>query len=82
MHACKIPRLNILKMQLYFRNMKYCQDYCHSNTPTQQFLIMRSIFLNNCENNEKISSFNDEILNFLNVYGPYVIMGSVNFSTV
>ena len=37
------PRLNISKMQLYFRNMKYSQDCCHINTPTRQFLIMRSI---------------------------------------
>ena len=83
MHAFKTSRLNISKMQLYFWNMKYSQDCCHSNTPTRQFLIMRSIFfLNNCENNERISSFNEKILNFLNVCGPYVIMRSVNFGTV
>ena len=38
--------------------------------------------LNNCENNERITRFNDKILNFLNVCGPYVIMRSVNFGTV
>ena len=30
----------------------------------------------------RIASFNDKILNFLNVCGPYVIMRSVNFRTV
>ena len=40
------------------------------------------IFLNNCENNERITSLNEKILNFLNVCGPYVIMRSVNFGTV
>ena len=43
---------------------------------------MRSIFLNNSENNERITSFNVKILNFLNVCGPYLIMRSVNFDTV
>ena len=43
-HACmQTPRLNVSKMQLYFPNMKYCQDWCRQ-TPTRQLLIMRSIF--------------------------------------
>ena len=73
MHAK--PLASISKIQLYFRNMKYSEDCCHSNTPTRQFS-------NNCENNERITSFNEKILNFLNVCGPYVIMRSVNFGTV
>ena len=86
MHACKTARPNISKMQLYFRNMKYSQDCCHSNMPILQHctaVVNKGIlyFLNNCENNERISSFNEKIPNFLNVCGPYVIMRSVKFGT-
>ena len=83
-HACmQNPSPHISKMQLYFRNMKYSQDCRHSCTPTRQFLIMRFIFfLNNCENNERITIFNEKILDFLNICGLYVIMRSVNFGTV
>ena len=74
MHAYKTPRLfNISKMQLYFRNRKYSQDCCQINTPTRQ---------NSCEYNERITRFNDKILDFLNVCGLYVIMHSVNFGMV
>ena len=43
--STSFPRLNISKMQLYFRNMKYLEDSCHSNTPTRQFFIMHPVFL-------------------------------------
>ena len=43
--------------------------------------------LNNCENNERITCFNEKILEkilklFKNVGAPYVIMHSVNFGMV
>ena len=82
MHA-KPLALIYMKDATIFLELKYFQDCCHSNTPTRQLLIMPYIyFLNNCENNERNASFNDKILHFLNVCGPYVIMRSANFGMV
>ena len=68
MHAKLLTLIYIFEL-----NMMYSQDCCHSNTPTRQ---------NGCENNERITTFNDKILDFFNVCGLYVIMRSVNFGTV
>ena len=84
MHACKTPRApQYIKDATIFLEHEVFSgrlfSWQHADTSAS---IMRSIFFNNCENNERITSFNDKILNFLNVCGPYVLMRSVNFGAV